>query len=129
MSRNKKITHIHAAPWEHVRVHRGGSKKSGRGSGMFWLWLIGIVLVIIFFKEILTLILWMVTAGAIAAALYCLVKVVHKYYDERKSGAASYAYVPKDDADSDIFQERVCTVEVLPDNDVSHLKAKIIQKR
>lgn len=129
MSRNKKITHIHAAPWEHVRVHRGGSRKSGRGSGIFWLWLSGIVLVIIFFKEILTLILWMITAAAIAAGLYLLVKFVHIYYSERKSRAASYAYVPKTAADNELFQDRVSTVEVLPDNDVSHLKARIIQKR
>ncbi|MEI8244531.1 MAG: hypothetical protein WCI51_01805 [Lentisphaerota bacterium] len=127
MSRNKKITHIHAAPWEHVRVHRGGSRKSG--AGIFWLWLIGIVFAIIFLKEILILILWTITASAIAAGLYFLVKSVHKYYNGRKSGAASYAYIPKTAADNDFFQERVCTVEVVPDNDISHLKARIIQKR
>ncbi len=129
MSRNKKITHIHAAPWEHVRVHRGGGRKSGRGSGIFWLWLIGIILVIIFLKEILTLIFWVITAAAIAGGLYFLVKFVHKYYNERKSMIPSYAHIPKTTAANEHFQERVCTVEVLPDNDMSHLKARIIQKR
>lgn len=71
----------------------------------------------------------MTTAAAIATGLYFLVKIVHIYYNKRKSRVASYAYAPKNAADNDLCQERVCTVEVLPDKDVSHLKAKIIQKR
>jgi len=84
----RKIRHIHAKPWEYIRIHRGGGSGGGGGgkSGLpWWFWLILIVVGISLLDALITFITnviasiakvivaaipYLMIAGGIAAIIY-----------------------------------------------------------
>ena len=94
------VRHVHASPGEYIAVHRDGHSYTsssrcrrssggyGSGDGTGCLVLIGIVLAIFFWDELLTL-LWLVIALALSAgAIWLMGMIVQKYHVQIGRGLA-----------------------------------------